>query len=219
VRANATAGFSVVTYTGTGANATVGHGLGVAPKFFIIKRRDTSASWIAWHTGIGVNDILRLESTNAKQTVSGFWQGTNPSSTILYLDADGTVNGSGGTLVAYCFAPVDGYSSFGSYTGNGSTDGPFVYTGFSPAFVLIKKSSAAGDEWYLYDSKREAEYNPHTKPLFPNGIFAEQGDSRPLDLISNGFKLRDATTWTNGSGATYVFAAFAQAPFNYSRAR
>jgi hypothetical protein len=202
----------VVTYTGNGANATVGHGLGVAPKFFIIKRRDISASWIAWHTGIGVNDILRLESTNAKQTVSGFWQGTNPSSTILYLDADGTVNGSGGTLVAYCFAPVVGYSSFGSVTATGTTDGGFAYTGFRPRFLLYKNATSTGN-WGIYDTARNPG-NVCGNLLMPSSSNAEF-TSIEFDLLSNGIKLRYA--YTNGD--QLIFAAFAESPFNYSRAR
>ena len=220
VRANASAGFSVVTYTGTGANATVGHGLGAASKFFIIKRRNSASSWIAWHSAIGVSDILRLESTNAKQTISGFWQGTNPSSTILYLDADGTVNASGSTYVAYCFAPVVGYSSFGSYLANANSDGPFVYTGFKPRFVLCKLSSAAGADWLIFDTAR-SPYNVVQANLRPNTSGAEESASARIDILSNGFKVRAGSgvepNATNGN--TYIYAAWAENPFQYARAR
>jgi hypothetical protein len=215
VRANASAGFSVVTYTGTGSSATIGHGLGVAPQFFLIKRRNATSSWIAWHTSIGNSDILRLESTNATQTISGFWQNTRPTSSLIYLDADGTVNGSGGTYVAYCFAPVAGYSSFGSYVGNGSSDGVFVYTGFRPAFVLFKATNAVQD-WVIYDTKRDT-YNVASQYLFPNSSAGEASFAN-LDFLSNGFKLR-STISLNTSGYNFIYAAFAEHPFQYARAR
>jgi hypothetical protein len=209
----------VVTYTGAGASRTFGHGLNVAPQFFLIKRRDTSSSWIAWHTALGSSDILRLESTNATQTIAGFWQGTRPTSSLIYLDADGTVNGSGGTYVAYCFAPVVGYSSFGSYTGNGSTDGPFVYTGFRPRWIMVKSSSSVTN-WGIIDSARDS-FNAGGKILQPNASDAELDytSSFPDDILSNGFKPRNSGSVFNSSGQTYIYAAFAESPFNYARAR
>ena len=217
VRANATAGFSVVTYTGAGASRTFGHGLNVAPQFFLIKRRDISSSWIAWHTALGNSDILRLESTNATQTIAGFWQGTRPTSSLIYLDADGTVNGSGGTYVAYCFAPVVGYSSFGSYTGNGSSDGVFQWCGFRPRWILLKSTGANGASWTMFDTARST-YNQTDAYLFANSSSAE-GNAFPIDILSNGFKLRTNDGLLNSSSYTYVWAAFAESPFNYSRAR
>jgi hypothetical protein len=217
VRANASAGFSIVTYTGTGSNATIGHGLGVAPQFFLIKRRNTSSSWIAWHTSIGNSDILRLESTNATQTISGFWQNTRPTSSLIYLDTDGTVNANGSTYVCYAFAPVAGYSAFGSYTGNGSSDGPFVYTGFRPRFVLFKRTdSVSSGDWVIYDSARDP-YNVCQNYLLPNTSGAE-GVFANVDYLSNGFKLK-STGSINTSGGTWIYAAFAESPFQYARAR
>jgi hypothetical protein len=214
VRANASAGFSIVTYTGTGSSATIGHGLGVAPQFFLIKRRNATSSWIAWHTSIGNSDILRLESTNATQTISGFWQNTRPTSSLIYLDADGTVNGSGGTYVAYCFAPVAGYSSFGSYAAG--TD-PFVYLGFRPAFLMVKRSNGT-ENWNIVDYRRNGVGNANvvTYSLQPNSSGAEYQAEPGIDLLSNGFKLRGSF---NTGGATYIYAAFAEHPFQYARAR
>jgi hypothetical protein len=216
VRANASAGFSVITYTGTGSSATIGHGLGAAPQFFLIKRRNATSSWIAWHTSIGNSDILRLESTNATQTISGFWQNTRPTSSLIYLDADGTVNGSGDTYVAYCFAPVAGYGAFGSYTGNGSADGSFTYLGFLPKLILIKRTDTTSN-WTMLDTLREG-YNVDNDPLYPNLSDAE-GTTDLLDINSNGFKLRTTDASVNASGGTYIFAAWASNPFQYSRAR
>jgi len=217
VRANASAGFSVVTYTGTGANASVGHGLGVAPSLIIIKARTqaTARHWAVYHASVGATKILELSTTNAAQTVN-FWQDTAPTSTVFTLSNQGDVNASTYTYVAYCFAPVAGYSSFGSYTGNGSADGPFVYTGFRPAFVLVKMSSSTGN-WTILDSKRLG-YNVDNRPLFPNLSNAE-GTTVLSDITSNGFKVRTTDATFNTNAGTYVFAAWAESPFQYSRAR
>ena len=216
VRANASAGFSVVTYTGTGGNATVGHGLGVAPGMVIVKRRDTAANWQVRHTSIAAASSIQLNLTNAAASATTVWNSTAPSSTVFSVGTDATVNASGGTFVAYCFAPVDGYSSFGSYTGNGSADGPFVYLGFRPAFVLVKMSSSTGN-WTILDDKREG-YNVDNDPLFPNLANAE-GTTDLIDITSNGFKVRTTDATFNTNTGTYVYAAFAEHPFQYARAR
>jgi len=222
VRANATAGFSVVTYTGTGANATVGHGLGVAPGMVIVKRRDSTSNWQVRHTSIAVANSIQLNLISAAASATTVWNSTAPSSTVFSIGTDATVNGSGGTYVAYCFAPVVGYSSFGSYTGNGSTDGPFVYTGFRPRWVMIKRATGTtgGSDWLVYDALRPG-YNLTDLFLKPNTSDAEQSGSsnNPVDLLSNGFKLRWSTANSNASGDTFIYAAFAESPFNYSRAR
>ena len=218
VRANVSAGFSVVTYTGTGSSATVGHGLGVASKFFIIKRRNSASSWIAWHSAIGVSDILRLESTNATQTISGFWQGTNPSSTILYLDADGTVNASGSTYVAYCFSPVVGYSAALAWTGNGSNDGTMIYCGFSPRFWIFKRTDTTGD-WWMIDTARSNTGNPVDEWLAANRSDAEYPNDGDFDFLSNGIKIRTTSTTVNASGGSYIGYAWASNPFQYARAQ
>jgi len=215
VSANTTSGCSIVTYTGTGANATVGHGLGVAPSFITIKQRNGTWSWMTYHANIPVNSYLLLNATDAPATSRPDVYNGAPSSTVINIGNNATINGSGLTYVGYCFAPVSGFSAMGVYTGNGSADGPMIYTGFRPAYVLIKRSSAI-ESWCLMDSKREG-YNVDNDPLFPNLTNAE-GTQDFLDLLSNGFKLRSTDTGVNGSG-TYIYIAFAEFPFKYSRAR
>jgi hypothetical protein len=221
VRANASAGFSVVTYTGTGATATVGHGLGVAIGFIIIKRRDGAVDWVNYHSALGPGKYLQLNLTSAATTSSGYW-GTVNSSTFG-LPSFSTPNASGGTYVAYCFAPVAGYSSFGSYTGNGATgwpnaDGPFVFLGFRPKFILLKCTSQA-ENWVIYDSVRET-YNFVNDKLLPNSSAAEStNNNHEIDFLSNGFKIRNNNGEFNQNAATYIYYAAAENPFQYARAR
>jgi hypothetical protein len=214
VSANTTSGFSIATFTTPSSftNATVGHGLGVAPSMIIVKRR-TTGDWITWHTSLGTNGYVTLNTTSASSSNSGSFNGT--SSTTWTLGSNAWWQASASDWVAYCFAAISGFSAFGSYTGNGSTDGPFVYTGFRPAFVLIKRSSAV-ESWCLMDSKREG-YNVDNDPLFANLSNAE-GTQDFLDLLSNGFKLRSTDTGVNGSG-TYIYMAFAENPFKNALAR
>ena len=223
VRANASAGFSVVTYTGNNtAGATIGHGLGVAPQMLIIKRRDTTGTWRVGHSSLPSWAYrLNLDETDLAQINTGTFNSTAPTSTVFTVGSgDTSTNASGGTYVAYCFAPVAGYSSFGSYTGNGSADGPFVYTGFRPAFVIVKNSTTgeAGYSWYMWDSKRPG-YNWQGGELFADQSSSENTGFERLDMLSNGFKLRTAGAAINGSGSTMIYAAFAESPFAYSRAR
>jgi len=218
VSANTTAGFSVVTYTGTGANATIGHGIGVAPSMVIIFERSPGGDdHIVYHSSLTSNQYaIRLNTTAAQTGAFGtYWNSTSPTSSVFSVGTSGENNQNTATYVAYCFAPIAGYSAFGSYTGNGSTDGPFVYTGFRPRYILIKKTSAAQD-WFVYDTARDT-YNEAPKTLFPNGSYAEES-TRPMDILSNGFKLRISSA-TNDSGATYIYAAFAENPFKYALAR
>jgi hypothetical protein len=222
VSANTTAGFSIVTYTGNNTLAqSVGHGLGVAPSMIIVKSRSNTTNWLVWHSTISINSTLLLNTTGAEITgLTGIWGSATPTSTTFglnRLDTDNNRNGQ--TYVAYCFAPVAGYSAFGSYTGNGSTDGPFIYTGFRPKFVLIKPSSAA-DNWQVEDAAR-SPFNVVNDQLWPNLSDAEQVDSatRQTDFLSNGFKIRGTNTGVNGNGTTYIYAAFAEVPFRYSLAR
>jgi hypothetical protein len=219
VRANASAGFSIVTYTGSGANSTIGHGLGVAPQFIITKSRSSSAfNWGVYHASAGNTGYLKLNLTDAFAT-QATWQNTTPTSAVFYVGNFNSANQGGDNYVAYCFAPVVGYSSFGSYTGNGSTDGPFVYTGFRPSYLLIKQSSTSGQNWEVRDYAREPYNDSNRTVLFPSSSLAEVTDAFPIDLLSNGFKVRNTGDGTNGSGATYIYAAFAESPFNYARAR
>jgi len=221
VSANTTAGFSVVTYTGNGtAGATVGHGLGVAPSMVIVKPRvatTTADGWCTGHTSIGWGNFLELNSTNASTTASNRWNNTAPTSSLLTLGS--VITDSGKTYVAYCFAAIAGYSAFGSYTGNGSADGPFVYLGFRPRYILIKGSSFVSN-WFIEDSSRNG-YNVNSGvALRPNLSNAEDGTTTyDLDILSNGFKLRSSSGDSNSSGATFIYACFAENPFKNSLAR
>jgi len=219
VRANPTAGFSVVTYTGTGANATVGHGLGVAPAMTIIKRRDATQFWIVWQKSLAsYTNNLYLQTTDFVQADGNYT--ALPSSTVLSLAAGKSVNVSTATYVAYCFAEVAGYSAFGKYTGNGSTDGPFVFLGFRPRFVLFRRTDAAND-WVIHDSSRNT-FNVVDDFLKPNlsnaeGTYATSGHG--VDFLSSGMKLRTDSGQLNASTGTYIYAAFAENPFKLSLAR
>lgn len=220
VSVNASAGFSVVTYTGNGiSGATVGHGLGVAPKMIVYKRRNDIGNWIVYHTSLGNNGsnyaFLEMNTTAGTQTVSSYLPVGGLSSTTFMTGTTGSVNASGGTYVAYAWAEIAGFSKFGSYTGNGSADGPFVYLGFRPKFLMVKVTSTTED-WYIWDSNR-GTYNANTPILYADLSAAES--TAATDFLSNGFKPRTAQTLQNASGATYIYAAFAENPFKYANAR
>ena len=221
VSANTTAGFSVVTYTGTGANATVGHGLGVAPSLIIGKGRGTqvaTSNWATYHVSLGNTQRVWLDLTNAAGTSATYYNSTSPTSTVFSLGSEGTINGLLATYVAYCWAPVAGYSAFGSYTGNGSADGPFIYTGFRPRWVMIKCSSAAGG-WKIYNTSG-LNYNPINAVLEAQDSAAEVTNTVfNMDWLSNGIKLRTTYSDFNANGATYIYAAFAENPLKYANAR
>jgi len=211
VSANTTSGFSIVSYTGTGANATVGHGLGAVPRMIIVKNRDGVDSWVVQHGSLGAGKALNLDSTGAVQTYDPYWNGTEPTTSVFSIGTDGRTNGSSEDFIGYCFAEKKGFSKFGSYTGNGSTDGPFVYTGFKPAWFMVKKSSAAGDSWVIIDNTR-FPYNYVDKFIYANEADAESGSAERLDILSNGIKLRATHPFINTSGATYIYMAFAENP-------
>ena len=205
---NTTGGFSISQYTGTGANATVGHGLGVAPKMIIIKCTSHTSNWAVYHKSIGATKMLNLNSTNAEATNNGYFNDTDPTNLVFSLGDEGNdTNGSGKTYIAYCFAEKTGYSKFSDYIGNGSAEGAFVYTGFKPAFVLVKRNEA-GYSWGINDSKRPG-YNETDKYLIPDTNASEQTNA--VDLVSNGFKFRSTAGGFNGS-ASYIYMAFAEAP-------
>jgi hypothetical protein len=221
VSVNASAGFSIVTYTGNGTNgATVGHGLGVKPSLIIEKGRASAYNWVVQGCGVlwpTATQTLFLNSTSGLNAGSGV---AAPTSSVFTPAALSYANESGLGYVAYCWTPIAGYSAFGSYTGNGSTDGPFVYTGFRPKFVMIKGTSVATN-WNIFDSSRNT-YNLANLDLYPNVSDAETVDQYgKVDLLSNGFKLRpDSTTFgINQSGASYIYMAFAESPFRNSLAR
>jgi len=218
VSANPTAGFSVVTYTGTGSAATVGHSLGVAPKMVIVKSRSYAGTqWVVWHTSLtsGAYTVY-LNLTNAQASAPTVWNSTIPTSTVFSVGTNADSNNSGSTYVAYCFAEVAGYSKFGSYTGNGSADGPFVYCGFRPRWIMLK-ASGLNESWFVYDSSRNT-YNALDLELNPNNSGAE-ATFTTLDFVSNGFKLRNTNSLSNQSGATYIYACFAENPLKFSLAR
>ena len=216
VSVNASAGFSVVTFTEPASGVvTVGHGLGVAPSLIIAKARGTTSSWPVYHASVGNGAYLLLNATNATTTDANAWNSTSPTSLVFSV---GTSFNGLGTMVAYCWTPIAGYSAFGSYTGNGSADGPFVYTGFRPKYLLIKSSSSA-QSWEIRDSTREPYNDGDRTVLWADLSNAEVVDAFPIDFLSNGFKARSAGSGTNSSGVTYIYMAFAENPFKNALAR
>jgi hypothetical protein len=220
VSVNTTAGLSIVTYTGTGANATVGHALTAAPSMVIVKNRSSAVAWAAWHTSIANTQYLVLNTTDAVATGATWWNSTSPTSSVISVGTSTSTNASGNTYVAYCWAPVAGYSAFGSYTGNASADGPFVYTGFRPRWIMIKNVSIINQIWFVFDTAVNS-YNLSQNFLAPNNTNVEYtgATNNPIDILSNGFKIRYSNTGTNDSGSTMIYAAFAENPFKYSLAR
>jgi hypothetical protein len=220
VSANTTAGFSVVTWAASGVNPTIGHGLGVAPSMIIAKSRNNAGyGWAVYHVSLGRSNFLSLDSTAAQTSYTNYWGTANPTSTV-FGTSDGAYNNNIGNMVAYCFAAVPGYSAFGSYTGNGSADGPFVYVGFRPRYVMVKASSTggAGYDWFIHDTARDT-YNVCTLDLEANLALSENQYGAEQDILSNGFKLRNTGGGTNGSGVTYIYMAFAEFPFQFANAR
>lgn len=219
VSANTEAGFSIVSYTGNQtAGATVGHGLSKAPEVIIAKNRDSATNWMVYHaqnTTAPETEYLGLNLTQATFDTINIWNDTAPTSSVFSIGGGNPVNQSSNEIIAYCFHSVDGYSKFGSYTGNGSSDGPFVYTGFRPALVIVKNSTGT-ESWGIGDSIR-SPINPANDRLYPNLSNAEYSTGDWLDLVSNGFKSRGGAF--NTSSATYIYLAFAEQPFKYSNAR
>ena len=212
VSVNTTAGFSIVSYTGNGTYpSTIGHGLGSVPQVLLTKKRNGTLSWQVYHIGTGNTKKLQLNGTNAESSDT-VWNNTTPTSSVFTVGNSDT-NNSGDTFIAYCFAEKKGFSKFGSYTGNGSTDGPMVYTGFKPAWVLQKNISVT-QGWQLQDNKRLG-YNPDNYLLQPHTDQSESALQR-VDLLSNGFKVRTTDAGQNASGNTYIYMAFAESPFTTS---
>ena len=215
---NTTAGFSIVLYTGTGANVTIGHGASTAPQWIIIKRRDSAQNWVVYHEDVGNQRQTYLNLGDAQSgTNSVYFNNTSPTSTVFSLGSDSYANASSGTYVAYCFAEVEGYSKFGSYTGNGSSDGAFVFTGFRPAWIMLKRTDSA-DDWIMVDTTR-ATINDAGQTLFANLSDAETDYSTQMDIVSNGFKLRNNGGSKNASSGSYIYMAFAEQPFKFANAR
>jgi hypothetical protein len=212
VSANTTSGFSIVKYTGTGANATVGHGLGVAPSIVLVKNLDDGTQqWSMYNKNLPLTEILILNSTNGSFNPSdNDFQDTAPTSDIFYLSGATRTNVSSQNFIAYCFAEKKGFSKFGSYTGNGSTDGTFIYTGFKPAFIITKKTSATSN-WHIYDNQRANPFNVVSGKLVANTDEAEAVGAE-CDFLSNGVKIRASGSDLNGSGASFIYMAFAENP-------
>ena len=209
---NTTSGLSVVSYTGTGSAGSIGHGLGVTPKIMITKSRSGSRNWITYTTAIdGSMDYLYLNLTDAKGNSSA----SVPTSSIVNLTSGAEANASSENFIMYCFNDVQGFSKIGSYTGNGNADGTFIYTGFKPAFVMLKRTDSTAS-WYIYDNKRDV-FNAMTRNLFPNESSVEDNNTNNnFDFLSNGFKIRTVSGARNASGGTYIYMAFAENPFTSS---
>ena len=210
VSVSTTSGFSICKFDATGSTMTFGHGLGVKPAVMLIKRTDSNSNgnWIVYHKNVGATKFLTLNATTAETTSSTRFGDTEPTSSVATVGSELL---SGGTYIAYCFAEKTGFSSMGSYTGNGNADGSFIYTGFKPAFVLIKDSGRS-ESWYIFDNRRLG-YNGAMADFLANTTAAESSSSATLlDLVSNGFKLRGTTDHLNGSGQNFIFMAFAEAP-------
>jgi len=214
---NQTAGISIIEYTGTGAVATVAHGLGAVPQMITTKNSDGTRSWTVYNIGMdggggSAEDYSqRWNTTAAKDDSDGYWNDTVPDSVNFDLGSSNDVNESGKAYICYCFAPKQGYSKFGPYVGNGNADGPFVYTGFAVAYLLIKRADSAGD-WYVFDNKRST-YNPRGRNLRVNKDEVESsGSGYYIDFLSNGFKVLNTNTEMNASGGDYIYTAFAASP-------
>ena len=216
-RANPTAGFSIVSWTGnSGIQQTIAHGLNAAPEMIIAKKRDGTIRWAVYHKGEGPGNTLVLDSAGTPTGGTGVWGNKYPTSSYFYVSNDGEVNANGDDYIAYCFAPVKNYSHLGVYVGNHNADGQFIYTGFRPAFILTKGLTDAED-WYIRDTTRSPN-NAVDESLRPNDNGTEYS-GRVIDILSNGFKIRDNDTQINESGKSYIYYAVAENPFKYARAR
>ena len=212
VSANTTSGFSIVSYTGNAtAGATIGHSLGTTPSMIIAKRRSAIEDWGVYHKSMGASKYINLNTTTAEQSSTSRWNGTEPTPFVFSVNTHESVNASGDTYIAYCFADVKGFSKAFSYTGNGSADGVFTYCGFKPAFLLVKSTGA--DNWCMLDNKRDT-FNVMDKRLFPNLSNAEStGVPTVVDFVSNGFKLRTSDSSFNLNGQSFIGFAIAEHPF------
>jgi len=211
--ANTTAGFSIVTYTGDGnAGATIGHGLGAVPDLMINKSRSDADNWTTFHNTLGNGKFLKLDTSAAVTTETTIWNDTSPTSTVFSVGSHDRVNESGDSFVTYLWTGIQGFSKFGSYVANNSVDGPMIWLGFKPAYLMIKEHNNS-EAWIVWDNKRDP-HNEVQKTLVPNNTNAEDTSSTndDIDFLSNGFKIR-CTSYINNSGGEYIYIAFAEAPF------
>ena len=212
VSVSTTSGFSIVKYTGTGsAGATIGHGLGAVPAQIVVKGINRAESWEVYNQNLEPSNAsyMRWDSTQASAG-SAYWNSTSPTSSVFTLNSAGGVNATGIEYVAYCFAEIKGYSKFGDYKGNGNADGPFIYTGFKPAYVMIRNRANGSDDWQIFDNKRANTFNPADKILQTNLSDAE--GTSAIDLLSNGFKIRASSGFMNRNGEDLIYMSFAEAP-------
>ena len=209
---NTTAGFSIITYTGTGSAATIAHGLGVQPQMVICKSRGSANSWTIYTVDGGGGKGIFLNDSNGFDSDTSYFNNAEASTTTFPVGSANNTNKSSTNFIAYCFANVKGYSKIGSYKGNGNANGTFIYTGFRPAWFMVKKTSASGDSWVIIDNKR-FPHNYVDKFIYADEADAESGSAERLDLLSNGIKIRATHSFINTSGATYLFMAFAESPF------
>jgi len=207
---NTDAGFSIISYTGTGSAGTVAHGLGAVPKMIIIKSRNTTSLWGVYHQAIGNTHGLFLNATNAATDLGAYWNDTSPTSSVFSLGGDADINKSSDPLIAYCFAEKQGYSKFGSYSANNSSNGTYIHLGFKPAFFICKKSSGT-ETWHIHDNKR-SPFNVSSAELYASENQTEDTNAR-LDLLSNGVKMRTDGGGYNTGSETYIYMAFAESPF------
>ena len=209
---NETAGFSIVSYTGIDTVGEVTHGLTTQPQVVIVKRRNSTGNWATYHESAGITGTLFLDTTAAKGNTTAYFHTGWGSATKFPIGSDADTNADGATYVAYVFSERQGYSKFGSYVGNGNANGTFVYTGFKPAFIMVK-TTAVSDEWNIYDTKRSGS-NPNNDALYASSNVVEDAGSTYafMDMVSNGFKLRRATHSPN-KASTYIYMAFAEQPF------
>ena len=221
ISANTEAGFSVVSYSGNGsAGATIAHGLSSVPDMIMVKDRTSTGFWSVYHsanTSAPETELLRLNTSDATLDGNVYWNDTAPTASVFSVGTSSTVNNSSRDYIAYCFNRVEGYSKFGSYTGTGSSDGTYIYTGFRPAYVLIKQTSASGNNWNVHDNKRDVDNVVNTRLLASTS--SAETTFTSLDFVSNGFKLRNTGSAYNGSGHDYIYMAFAEMPFKYANAR
>ena len=214
VSPNTISRFSIVSYTGNETNSTIGHGLGVVPKMIMIKNSSNGgAQWVVYHVGTGNTQACYLNTTTAAVDVAAFFQDTTPTPLVFTIGTDTAVNGNNNNMIAYCFGDVQGFSKMGTYIGNGNADGTFVYTGFKPAFVMVKRTNATGN-WHMADNKRLG-YNPDQNDLFAD-LNNTEDSGNYTNILSNGFKLINSEATHNGSGNSFIYMAFAENPFTSS---
>ena len=209
---NTTAGFSISTYTGTGSASTVGHGLGVTPKVVLVKKRSADEDWTMLNMNLSgeAEKYVVFNTTGSVQDSSTTFNDTDPTSTVFSVNTAGSTNGSSATYVAYCWADIQGFSKFGTYKGNGDADGPYIFLGFRPALLITKRTDSTGD-WLMYDIKRDG-FNDQNDYLKVNATTAEQADV-DIDLLGNGFKIRNTSNDGNNSSGTFIYMAWAETPF------